>query len=62
MKYFGIFLLAGLVGICFGQTTSHEFEIKDGSFWYNGKPMQIHSGEIIIRVFPENTGNTDSEC
>ncbi len=34
------------------QTTKHSFEIKDGNFVYDGKPIQIHSGEMHFARVP----------
>ncbi len=33
--------------------TKHSFEIKDGSFVYDGKPIQIHSGEMHFARVPK---------
>jgi beta-galactosidase len=31
----------------------HTFEIKDGNFVYDGKPIQIHSGEMHFARVPK---------
>ncbi len=37
---------------CFGQQ-KHTFEIKDGNFLYDGKAIQIHSGEMHFARVPK---------
>ncbi|HEX7458020.1 MAG TPA: beta-galactosidase, partial [Ginsengibacter sp.] len=48
------FLTVFLLSIvnCFPQQ-KHSFEIKDGSFVYDGKPIQIHSGEMHFARVPK---------
>jgi len=36
----------------FAQQAKHTFEIKDGNFVYDGKPIQIHSGEMHYARIP----------
>jgi len=36
----------------FAQAARHSFEIKDGNFVYDGKPIQIHSGEMHFARVP----------
>lgn len=53
-------LVLGVLLICAaGQSTQaqqhkskHSFEIKNGSFLYDGKPIQIHSGEMHFARVP----------
>lgn len=49
-------ILIALLVICslsgFAQAT-HTFEIKDGSFVYDGKPIFIHSGEMHFARVPQ---------
>ena len=46
-----LFLLASVVSISFAQQ-KHTFEIKGGNFLYDGKPIQIHSGEMHFARIP----------
>ena len=43
--------------LIFATTTfaqqKHTFEIKDGNFFYDGKPIQIHSGEMHFARVPK---------
>ncbi len=51
-----IFLLPLLFLVFITATFSqqkHSFEIKEGSFVYDGKPVQIHSGEMHFARVPE---------
>jgi beta-galactosidase len=49
-------LLGGLLGILFTGTViaqgNHSFEIKEGQFIYDNKPVQIHSGEMHYARIP----------
>lgn len=36
-----------------GQAKHHTFEIRDGAFMYDGKPIQIHSGEMHYPRVPK---------
>lgn len=53
-------LFLGVLLICAGSQASqaqqnkpkHSFEIKNGSFLYDGKPIQIHSGEMHFARVP----------
>ena len=48
-------LLAALMLTCagvFAQGAKHSFEIKDGNFVSDGKPVQIHSGEMHYARVP----------
>jgi beta-galactosidase len=51
-----IIFLLGVVFIfnlpAFSQQ-KHSFEIKDGSFWYDGKVIQVHSGEMHFARVPK---------
>jgi len=47
-----LFLFMGLVTFSFAQQ-KHTFEIKGGNFLYDGKPVQIHSGEMHFARVPE---------
>jgi len=46
-----LFLLASAIDISFAQQ-KHTFEIKGGNFLYDGKPIQIHSGEMHFARIP----------
>lgn len=46
-----IFLLLGLIGCAYAQP-KHTFAISDGNFLYDGKPVQIHSGEMHYARIP----------
>jgi len=46
-----LFLLVSVVNISFAQQ-KHAFEIKGGNFLYDGKPIQIHSGEMHFARIP----------
>lgn len=46
------FLLIALVTTSFAQQ-KHSFEIKNGNFLYDGKPVQIHSGEMHFARVPK---------
>ena len=46
------FLLITMVTLSFAQQ-KHTFEIKDGNFVYDGKPIQIHSGEMHFARVPK---------
>jgi beta-galactosidase len=50
LLYLFVFLLPA--AICFSQQ-KHSFEIKDGSFVYDGKVIQIHSGEMHFARVPK---------
>ncbi|MDB5090056.1 MAG: beta-galactosidase, partial [Mucilaginibacter sp.] len=52
-KIFLSFLLVAfcaLQGIC---QSKHTFAIADGAFQYDGKPVQIHSGEMHFARIPK---------
>ena len=51
-KIFLLFVLAFAINISFAQQ-KHTFEIKGGNFLYDGKPIQIHSGEIHFARVPK---------
>ncbi len=44
IKLYILFLL--MVSFCYSQNNSHSFKIENGQFLYDGKPMQIHAGEM----------------
>ncbi|MEO8415389.1 MAG: beta-galactosidase [Ginsengibacter sp.] len=46
------FLSLLIIPLSFSQQ-KHSFEIKDGSFMYDGKPIQIHSGEMHFARVPK---------
>jgi len=46
-----LFLLAFAINFSFAQQ-KHTFEIKGGNFLYDGKPIQIHSGEMHFARVP----------
>jgi beta-galactosidase len=46
------FFLLTLIATTFGQQ-KHTFEIKGGNFLYDGKPIQIHSGEMHFARVPK---------
>lgn len=55
-KFFVPFLLLANVFAftnVFPQKAKHTFEIKGGAFVYDGKPVQIHSGEMHFARVPE---------
>ncbi|WP_437918867.1 glycoside hydrolase family 35 protein [Sphingobacterium sp. LRF_L2] len=56
MKIYKHVVLAGLLmGSAFSvhlQAQEHQFKISDGNFLYDGKPVQIHSGEIHYARIP----------
>lgn len=51
-KIFLSAVLLSFVSISFSQQ-KHSFEIKGGSFLYDGKPIQIHSGEMHFARVPK---------
>lgn len=57
MKYFRFCLIAVLMlfaPAAYGSTAAkHTFSIKEGRFWYDGKPVQLHSGELHYARVPE---------
>ncbi len=48
---FLLFLFLAIATITFAQQ-KHTFEIKSGNFLYDGKPVQIHSGEMHFARVP----------
>ena len=56
MRFFRLFTLAVLLGVCGPLAASdapkHTFEIKNGSFLHDGKPVLIHSGELHYARVP----------
>ncbi|HSV09673.1 MAG TPA: beta-galactosidase, partial [Hanamia sp.] len=46
------FFLLILIMATFAQQ-KHTFEIKNGNFVYDGKPIQIHSGEMHFARVPK---------
>ncbi len=53
MKRLFILLIVAFTGsVCFAQQ-KHSFQIKDGSFLYDGKSIQIHSGEMHFARVPK---------
>jgi beta-galactosidase len=50
--FFFLFFFASVINISFAQQ-KHTFEIKDGNFLYDGKPIQIHSGEMHFARVPK---------
>jgi beta-galactosidase len=53
IKALCILVLLYLIIPVHSQRASHTFEIKDGNFVYNGKPFQIHSGEMHYPRVPK---------
>ncbi len=49
---FSLLLLMTIFATSFAQQ-KHSFEIKDGNFIYDGKPIQIHSGEMHFARVPK---------
>ena len=49
----GIIILSFVFHLAAFSQAKHTFEIKDGSFVYDGKPIQIHSGEMHFARVPE---------
>jgi len=55
MKWLVLFIvvfLSGFQSLTAQQHPLHQFEIKDGSFMYDGKPITIHSGEMHFARVP----------
>jgi len=50
--FLGALLSITLLSIAHAQKTKHSFAIKDGNFIYDGKPIQIHSGELHYARIP----------
>lgn len=46
------FCISLLTTIGFAQKTKHSFEIKNGSFVYDDKPIMLHSGEMHFARIP----------
>ncbi len=56
MKVSGLFILALLLFCPFVKTEAqpkHTFEIKNGNFYYDNQPIQIHSGEVHYSRVPK---------
>src|SRR5665213_1354004 len=51
-KFFLLVLMSIIFQISFAQQ-KHTFEIKGGNFLYDGKPIQIHSGEMHFARVPK---------
>ena len=49
--FLSLFLFFPIVIASYSQQ-KHSFEIKDGSFVYDGKSIQIHSGEMHFARVP----------
>ena len=49
---FIISFLSGFISLTAQQLPLHQFEIKEGSFMYDGKPITIHSGEMHFARVP----------
>ncbi|HEY5370321.1 MAG TPA: beta-galactosidase [Hanamia sp.] len=47
-----LFLLTSFINFSFAQQ-KHTFEVKGGNFLYDGKPIQIHSGEMHFSRVPK---------
>lgn len=52
--------LIGIISLCLlsftiasAQKTDHSFKVEQGSFLYDGKPIQIHSGEMHFARIPQ---------
>lgn len=55
MKWLILFIisfLSGFISVTAQQQPLHQFEIKEGSFMYDGKPITIHSGEMHFARVP----------
>jgi len=48
---FIISFLSGFISLTAQQLPLHQFEIKEGSFMYDGKPITIHSGEMHLQGY-----------
>ena len=48
MRKIFLFLSLLLTGVLYAhaQATTHSFEIKGGQFVYDGRPIQLHCGEM----------------
>lgn len=55
MKALLIYTVVALTALLTTTATfaQHRFEIRDGQFQYNGKPVQIHSGEMHYARIPK---------
>ncbi|HAY3536226.1 TPA: beta-galactosidase [Elizabethkingia anophelis] len=53
MKQLFLFLLIIAAYCSSPAQSSHTFEIKEGSFMYDGKPLRIYSGEMHYNRVPE---------
>jgi len=49
---FSLLVIFALFSTSFAQQ-KHTFEIKDGNFFYDGKSIQIHSGEMHFARVPK---------
>lgn len=48
-----LFVVLVLLSFCgYSQKAKHTFEIKDGSFVYDGKPIMLHAGEMHFARVP----------
>lgn len=47
-----IFITVAGIGFCFSKEKIHTFKIANGEFLYDGKPIQIHSGEMHFARVP----------
>lgn len=52
MKKFFLLLVVSCMALGLQAQQKHRFEIKDGNFLYDGKPIQIHSGEMHFARVP----------
>jgi len=53
MKKFFLFVLMSIIFQSSFAQQKHTFEIKGGNFLYDGKPIQIHSGEMHFARVPK---------
>jgi beta-galactosidase len=51
-KFFNITLLLLLISYTGFSQAKHTFEVRNGNFQYDGKPIQIHSGEMHFARVP----------
>ena len=51
-KFFNITLLLLLISYTGFSQAKHTFEVNNGNFLYDGKPIQIHSGEMHFARVP----------
>lgn len=51
--YAATIMVAALISTSPSIAQKHSFEIKEGKFWYDNKPVQVHSGEMHYARIPK---------